>query len=103
MRNKVDPESESMDGYYQDGTRIKYRMKPEWDHTVFKSREAASEGKMVQLVVRPGVVLRGCTLYEDYSFDGRRKLISFYDDWKIISWFRPMLVVVPESFNLPIE
>ncbi|KAI1274306.1 hypothetical protein F5Y07DRAFT_390725 [Xylaria sp. FL0933] len=105
MNNKVDPEREVIDGLSRDGTSIEYRMRPEWDVSMrdFSALEAASQGEDVQLVVRPGVSRRGRELHEKWVFKGRQKQTWFAGDWKMISWIRPMRVVISETFDPPIE
>ncbi|KAI3325673.1 hypothetical protein HD806DRAFT_533337 [Xylariaceae sp. AK1471] len=105
LDNKVDPEREAICGLYLDGTRLEHRMRPKWDISFrnFSVLEAASQGENVQLVVRPGVVTRGRPLQEEWVFEGSRKEIYFAGDWKMISWVRPMFVMISESFDPPIK
>ncbi|KAI1351998.1 hypothetical protein F5Y01DRAFT_281055 [Xylaria sp. FL0043] len=104
MNNKVDPEREVIDGLNRDGTSIEYRMRPEWDVSMrdFSALEAASQGEDVQLVVRPGVARRGRELCEKWVFKGRRQQTRLAGDWKMISWIRPIRVVISETFETPI-
>ncbi|KAI1160931.1 hypothetical protein F5B18DRAFT_654130 [Nemania serpens] len=54
-----------------------------------------SEGKPVQLVVRPGLVTRGCTTFKNHK--------SVLTDWHLLSWRYPLTTVVPCTFNPPIK
>ncbi|KAI0813621.1 hypothetical protein GGR55DRAFT_687307 [Xylaria sp. FL0064] len=106
MDNKLDPEREGLYGSYGDGKVLEHRMRPVWDMSTIRNLpvlEAASQGENVQLVVRPGVVTRGRELQEEWDFKGRKGLDRFPGDWNIISWIRPMYVIISESFDLPIE
>jgi hypothetical protein len=102
--NKFNLEKEMMLATDDKNNLLEHRMKAESDsygnRSVF---EAASEGKNVQLVLRPGLLTRGRFELESHTIWGRRMDFWHFCDWEKILWLRPIHVLVFESFKPPIE
>ncbi|KAJ2995864.1 hypothetical protein NUW58_g1151 [Xylaria curta] len=98
--NKVDLEQERVPGAYDNNTKYQEcRMTSPAPRVATgqdtEALQTISEGKPVQLVICPGIVTRG----QEREKNGR----PFPTDFHLIFWRQFMNVVVPDTFDPPLE